>query len=322
MNTGAIIQSPKLFEWRFGGQSAIDYIVLQKDGQWLDYLPTYELQHAREKWLFDSMGCVSFSANNCLEILFRKKYNEDINLSDRFLTKESGTTINGNYFINVANTLRNTGFVYEDDYPFIAVDQDGDSDFDWADFYKEIPKDILIKAKTNKEFWDIHHEWVGIKSVGDKIYGLQLSPIQVAMEFPSNENKNKDGVIQYVNNNTWHAVVLVGYVLNKWWYIFDTYEPFVKMIEWDYPMYEWGMGYDVTKKSMANKPFIQQNSLIFEAENAGRAGLFVDDKIIIDDLSKILLQYEMRNDQFPNRKNLTTEQFNLFPHVDFKGNII
>lgn len=319
MSTGLIIKKPRPSDWRFGGYSAMDYQVLEQEGQWLDYLPIKEDQHAIEQWKFDSMACVSFSANNCLETMYKRRYSNSLNLSDRFLAKVSETTFKGNWLYKVADAIRDYGFVSEEDWPFLAVDRDGDGDYDWSDFYLDIPDDVKKKARIVLESYDIHYEWVGTGTKEQVMYALRFSPLQVTLRYASQGLADSNGVIQWDGNSTDHATMLVGYKPYEYWYIFDTYSPYLKKIAWDYPINDWAMRFNIKEKTMSKVPIIQ-NALVFEAEGTGRAGLFVDDKIVVDDLSKILLQYEMRNKTFPNTKNLTSEQFNAYPHVDFKGN--
>ena len=318
MNTGLIIKSPGPSDWRFGGFSAMEYEALQQDGQWKDYLPVVESQHAIEKWKFDSMACVSFSANNALETMYKRRFDSDINLSDRFLAKVSGTTTSGNWLVKVADAIRDNGFVLESDYPFLAEDQDNDSDYDWADFYKDIPEGVLKRGRDSLEGYDIHYEWVGTGTADQIMYALRFSPLQITLRYAS-QKKAVDGIIPWDGKPADHATLLVGYKRNEYSLTFDTYSPYLKKVAWDYPISDWSMRFNINPKTM-EKPLIISNALIFEAEGAGRAGLFLDGKIIIDELPKVLLQYQMRNKSFPNTRTLTTEQFDLFEHQDFKGN--
>ena len=317
MNAGLINKLPRVSDWRFGGFTAMEYQVLQHTGQWKAFLPNNEKQHAIEQWKFDSQGCVSFSALNCLEIMFKKRYGRSINFSDRFLAKVSGTTTRGNWLYRVADAIREYGVVNEVEWLFNPVDQDGDGDFDWDDFYKEIPEEILRKGKASLELYDFHYEWVDITSAIDKMYALRFSPLQITVPYPS----QRDAINGIIHTDKWqsnHALTLVGYKEGKYWLVFDHYAPFTKKLAWDYPIDKMAMRFNIKEKTM-KKPNLKQNALVFEAEGAGRAGLFIDDKIVVDDLAKILMQYEIRNKGEHNTVNLTTAQFDLFEHVDFKS---
>ena len=107
-NFGLILSDPKPTDYMFGGETQVQGIELQPDGQWKDYLPVGEKQHSV---YFDTMACVTFSALNALEILIKRQYGIDINFSDRFTAKMSGTTTNGNYLYKVGDSIRKDGFV-------------------------------------------------------------------------------------------------------------------------------------------------------------------------------------------------------------------
>jgi len=101
-------------DWIFGGISAIEPVNLVEKG-WSDYLPVKEVQ--RNKF-FDSMACVTFSALNCLEILHKRLYEIEVNWSDRWMARVSGTTTKGNYLSTVADTIRKKGLILEEFWQF------------------------------------------------------------------------------------------------------------------------------------------------------------------------------------------------------------
>lgn len=66
-NYGVDIQQKKDTDFVVGEVGGVPYKVNVPTGEWKKYLPTDERQKFRS---FDSMGCVSFSALNCVETMF------------------------------------------------------------------------------------------------------------------------------------------------------------------------------------------------------------------------------------------------------------
>lgn len=214
-NRGLILepQDPKL--WMFGGLSGIaaeDHTVLREDGQWLDFLPKFEPQ---SDMYMDCMGCVSFSALNTLETIARYR-NIDLNCSDRFTAKMSGTTSNGNSFSKVWSSIaENDGTVPEDLWPFSS------SIKTWSEFYATIPNEIITVGKERLDNIKVRYESVTTdkESLMD---ALRFGPLQVAIyAYPSIDS---NGVYVATTKIANHGVMLVGYVYGKYWLIFDSYE--------------------------------------------------------------------------------------------------
>lgn len=130
-NTGLINEfSPSVW---LGGN--IPYEVRLESGNWLPF----DVVHEKQKDPVEVMACVTFSLLNNFEIQHKFK-GIDINLSDRFTAKASDTQMNGNTFERVADSTRHTGVVREETYPNNPKAQT------WAEYYKEIPQDVLKKA--------------------------------------------------------------------------------------------------------------------------------------------------------------------------------
>jgi hypothetical protein len=175
----------------------IPYEVRLQSGDWRPYLVKEEKQYSQN---VDTMGCVSFSCNNSLEIQSKQQGN-DVNFSDRFLAKMSGTTPQGNYLDKVADTARKVGLVKEEEYP-------APGNYTWASYYSEVPQKVINKAIK----LDIAYE--SITPVETELaYHLKQCPIQIVIPQPHPN----------------HAVVLV-HVENGLAYYFDTYSPYLKTI--------------------------------------------------------------------------------------------
>jgi hypothetical protein len=195
VNRGVLL-GKRSTDWIAGGISGIQYEVRNESGDWTPYLPSTENQSFDGG---DSMACVSFSANNCVETQIKFLTGQEINLSDRWLAKLSGTTKQGNYLYVVADTLRKYGAVKEEEWPALPV-------FNWDDYYAPIPKHIVDKGLQFLSQFDIMYEWVDF-SKESLIKHLKHAPLQVV--FPN------------------HAVM--GFYCDKdILRYFDTYAPYIK----------------------------------------------------------------------------------------------
>lgn len=189
-NTG-ILLGQRRADW-IGG--SIPYEVRNASGDWRSFLPIGEKQRPN---VTDVMACVTFSALNNLEVQYLMQMGMEINFSDRYTAKDSGTTQNGNYLYKVADSIR-TGVVLESDYPAPT------GNFNWNTYYQDIPADVRTKVKT----YAINNEFIDKK---DLDYHLKQSPIQIIV----------------TDTDPRHAVLAVAKEGNKVWY-FDSYQPFLK----------------------------------------------------------------------------------------------
>lgn len=143
----------------------IPYQEINPTGDWTPFVPKAENQYSN---MADSMACVSFSFLNCLETQL-KFFGEELDFSDRFLAKMSGTTIHGNTLQKVADTFREFGCVLEADWP-------RPDNFTWETFYAEIPQEIKDKALK----YGVGYEWIGT-DVASLQYHLKQSSLQLVI---------------------------------------------------------------------------------------------------------------------------------------------
>ena len=71
----------------------------------------------------------------------------------------------------------------------------------------------------------------------------------------------KNGKYFFPKNGRYtHATVLVGYKKGEYWLVFDSYEPFLKKLEWNYPIYKWAMrfGVKVLKEKSAGQKLYER----------------------------------------------------------------
>ena len=220
-NYGLKFDEIKPEDWKFGSNLPVE--VLQEDGDWTSFLPMKEFQNLNN---VEPYACVTFTVLNCIEILIRQQYGEERNYSDRFLASISGTNEDGNSPQRVCQTLKNSGVVLQDVWPF---NQNIDT---FEKFYEKIPQDIIDMAKEFLDEWEFKHEYVGLdnESIAQ---ALKCSPLLISVSAWF-ERGGKYYRPKGMKDN--HATTLFSQKPEKFRRIFDTYEfPYIKDLEWAIP---------------------------------------------------------------------------------------
>lgn len=187
--------------------------------------------------VLETMGCTGYGTNNILEMIWKEQYKLDINLSDRFINKVSGTTRAGNTVDAPIDAIRKFGFLYEDEYGW-----DRDT-FDWNDYYSAVPQDKLDLAKTRLDEWEFSHEYVPNNPEAIK-QALKTSPLGGTVHAWS---KDSEGIYRDYGYSPNHfTVVILDYVEGKYWICGDSYpddfqykdnpeqKEFIKKLAWDF----------------------------------------------------------------------------------------
>ena len=226
VNYGLVDSLPDPKDYHFG---SLEKKVLEKNGDWTPFLPEFEKQVGTYQ---DTWACVTFSALNCLEIIFKRRYNFEVNFSDRFTAKMSGTIPGkGNTLKRVADSIRNDGFLLEEDYYWDRKSKEK--------YYQRIPDyygniqypHTPLKGRANiiRDSYEVSYEWVGWNGLSREqlsealIYG----PLQVtvmAWKAP------KNGVYDYTDQNINHAVTLLRVNKDGSLVIFDSYDDSIKVL--------------------------------------------------------------------------------------------
>ena len=208
-------------DYTFGATNQLGGVPLVPDGQWDSYLPEAEIQNLNA---IEPYACVSFTINNCAEILQRKEFEQVENYSDRFLAKASKTDERmGNDPKTVAQTFRDKGCPKEYEWPFTAKT--------FAEFYVEIPKAVYDLALLFKDKFSFGYEWVGTdqQSMMD---ALTLSPLGVAVYAWTQDSEGF--YIRPQGARSTHFTVVYGYKRNEYWKVLDSYSNTRKRLRWDF----------------------------------------------------------------------------------------
>jgi len=305
-NFGLIQKKIDPRDWVVGSNTPIETPVLVKDGNWSKFLPVNEKQR------FDSletMACVSYSALNVFEMLFKALFAIDVNYSDRALAKMSMTTKRGNSLRAVADTILNQGLVFEEDWPIPTT-------YDWEHYYSKIPDDVRLKAKNITKKFSFNHEWVYLDNFKEN---LKYAPLQVTVQA---WNSNNDGIYYNNSDSQNHAVVLVGYDGDNP-LIYDSYDPYVKKLTPDYKFGLYAKKFSINKiKSMEYE--VLDNYLYQLVDGHGGFAVGLDGRLIIDDVDKLLATFISRNDGDIINKTIKVRQdfWDKFDKVNLKGDII
>lgn len=222
--------------------------ILMPDMDWRTSWPVYETQVGNG---FESWSCVSFSALNCLEAIYKRKYNEERNWSDRFTSKSSGTSKQGNTFYRVAESIKtNDGIVDEQLWPMAGTS--------WEEYMSPIPQNIILKGKESLNLYSFQTEFVPV--FPDSLCeALQYGPVQVALWA---WDRPVDGVYERTDKTANHAVNLVARDYGKYWYIADQYAQngnYIKKLAWNYRIWA-AMLYHITVIPMTNVKILKDKN--------------------------------------------------------------
>ena len=210
---------------------------LTKSFNWKEYLPPRE----RQWWI---PFCVSFSRLDCAEAVARRE-DLELNLSDRRLAVESGTTKNGNTMDAVSDWFRKIGTDKEEDTP-ITPKMISDGWNEWDNIFK-LPE-------AGKRYVGGNHSWVNTKA--GMIDALNYSPLQIAVG-ETNFNWEREGEVQVPTKDPeYYHCVLVYHIDEQGRYLVrDSIGKEFKILHKDYPI-KWCKSFrDLSanwKETMAN----------------------------------------------------------------------
>lgn len=207
------------------------------DNHWTPFAPVAEMQRNR---FGDVYGCVSFSRNSNLEFFNKRKYGEELNISDRLLVVGSGTIPGqGNGVATVAEWGRTHGFVREEECPY-------GPDMTIEEYYKPLTNELLVQAKKYLNLYEFGYKWLKDNKPTTLLTGLYFSPVQVSVEPYAYNNA---GYIINSGQGYTHEVDIFDYEEGKCWWVFDSENlQFIKF-DWNY-QFSGPMIHNLTKKLM------------------------------------------------------------------------
>ena len=266
-NYGLILEEQTEDDFVFGAFNALDTkfagrTVLQENGDWHEYLPMNEKQAP----LFETQACVSFGTLNAIEILKKRLFLNDDNLSDRFVAKASGTNpTSGNSPKKVADTIKKQWSVFEKEHPMDGVTS-------VEEFYKEIPERLKTLALGRGAEYEFGYEIVQPKDARE---ALKYSPLCMSVHAWV---KGDDGVYykpEGAQETHWVAVWAIQ--PNGDYLIQDTYEPFTKQYRGTPSML---MGYYLKKQVKSDswfQIFLRQLEALLNSIVVGEKPVYPDD---------------------------------------------
>jgi len=305
-------------DYRFLGVTGIAGEVLEESGQYDEWLPKFQPQ---SQPFFDDMACVSHSACYICSTLKKRKYGLDDDHADRFLAQMSGTKPWGNYLSNVVNAAKKFGICEEVVWPIPPHTT-------WTEYYAEpswaakraaaeMPKNYLIRYEWVQENW--RNGTVEPKTLME---ALKYGPVQICVRAWG--RTNDQGIHTRIAGETNHAVMLYGYEEGKYWKIFDSYLPAKKKLAWDYYI-DSALKISLDKISMSK--VLNENYLYQQVQGEGETNvhggfaLAIGQVLYVDDLSKILASWEVRNNGNTAGKTgtLTKAEWLAIPKKNLKG---
>lgn len=233
------------------GDGKLSASVLMPDGHgWGKYLPLGETQYKNG---IDPQSCPAGGSLNCLEAIGNKKYNEHLkgykifqdDLSERALAILMGMDGHGGYPHDAAEKIRTIGVLPEAFLPFDKTITDLKKYFSPKPLSYTLFKYCYswIKKYTFGHQWLFYgNEPVSYKQQAIK-EGLKYSPVGVAGYAWSLHSDGK----YYHDGPDVHWFIVFDYVEGEYWMAFDTYEPYIKKLDWQYN-FGYAKGYSLDRK--------------------------------------------------------------------------
>lgn len=300
-NRGVLLTELSPSALMLGTNDRVAHTITNPTFSWIEYFSRGELQIGT---FFDTLGCVSFSANKVVEAILNYliahnqlaaknvqwlKDNgyigEDgkVNLSDRFLVAMSGTTEQGNTGEKVWWTIRNFGAVPE---YMASWDRGRDVPYQqrFETWYRN-PANISQAAKDlGKEFvarFAVFFEWVNTSKEG-LLYGLVYSPVQV---YIPTDCPTVNTVQQACSAGITHAVSVCDDLEPRgYWPLFDHYtkqpqeegqERFIRRVAPNYPFYSYGVVCTIAEKNITHEDMSNNFVRVVKDANGSAVGYFL-----------------------------------------------
>lgn len=204
----------------FGGLNSLPQDILQPDGQWDDFLPTYEPQFGGD---WDTDGCTVWGTQNAIEILTKRLLGGEPNFSERFTYNLVPVRPPGSDPHKVIESIRNCGLVSNDELPMTGT---------YEEFLTPSPmsENLLNEGKQWLGLHKLGHEWVPV-NIENLKKNLTYSPLGVAV---TAWNQDADGIYRDQGMPNCHWCACYGFDDEKRaWKIFDSYDQSKKLYSYD-----------------------------------------------------------------------------------------
>lgn len=201
--------------------------IINPSRDWRSTRPS--INEVQNKNGIEPFACTNFGTDNAEETLLKYQYGIEVDYSDRWFAKKSGTntTAQGNSPHVVAEFRRKNGVVLEKDWRFDETIKTVE------DFYADPPKKLDTLANVVVAEYEFKHEWVTptAKALYD---ALQYSPLGFSVfAWTKDENgyyyKPKGAI-------DGHWVCCLYAEWGKYWLILDSYADngeLLKKVRWD-----------------------------------------------------------------------------------------
>lgn len=210
-----ILGSDRSLETKFGAE------VLEPTGNWKNSLPKGENQAPG----YETSSCVAHGTNKALQVLAKRLYNDESNLSDRKVAKGSGTDpAKGNTPKKVADYLYRNWSCLEADWPTTAART-------VEEFYADLPQYLKALAHSLGAQYEFGYEYVGTSKSTLKT-ALKYSPVCISVPAWYRDQDGK----YYRPDKTpdGHWTLLYGFNEAGEYLIHDSYEPYFKVMRADF----------------------------------------------------------------------------------------
>jgi hypothetical protein len=217
-NYGLLLEPIQPEDFVLGSSQSLEAKYGTKDinpsGDWSEHIPSTESQDTSNG---DTFACTNFGTSNAAEMLHRFLYGSNLNLSDRFAAKVSGTRPGvGNSPTRAADSLRHDWSVLEPEWPDVDTVEE---------YYAEIPSNLKTVAVARGAEFEFGYQYI-TNSPATIRAALKSSPVCIAVT----AWVEKDGA--YVRGpfpeNHWTTIIKV--LDNGNYKVFDSFFPFIKEV--------------------------------------------------------------------------------------------
>ncbi len=174
----------------------------------------------------DTYMCTAFSLCSALEFVYKKRYGEEINLSDIFVGIGSGNERGyGNSKRAPAEFVRTKGFLFENEYPYTQ-------DMTLDQVYAQPSKTLFILAAKRILSHETGYKLLSDNSINSIKDGLEFSPVRVDVE--GFYIFNDKGYLKNAGNGFTHELIIFDREEGQCWYAWDSESAQYIKFDWNY----------------------------------------------------------------------------------------